>query len=307
MTSLLPWGVAHLAELEALSRRRRLRTEPGIDPGAARDRILESLSRVDRDRLTSRFLDLLDNSERLGLKMSHPGSFGWPGLLSDISAPPFMLWMKGDPAALHPPGIAIVGAREAGSDSLLAVTALSREVARLGLCVVSGMARGVDGAAHLGALAAAGRTIAVVGTGLDRVYPASHRFLETEILAGGGLVLSEFPPGDLPEAWHFPHRNRLIVGLSVAVVAGLTVAAREHTSPPESPSKKAGKFWSSMGGPAVGNGRGRIFLSPKAPGESEVPRKSSLRSCPEERRYDDLYERLLKSECSKEIGPGSFR
>ncbi len=220
MTPWLPWGVAHLAELEALSRRRRLRTEPGIDPGAARDRVLESLSRVDRDRLTSRFLDLLDNSERLGLKMSHPGSFGWPGLLSDISAPPFMLWMKGDPAALHPPGIAIVGAREAGSDSLLAVTALSREVARLGLCVVSGMARGVDGAAHLGALAASGRTIAVVGTGLDRVYPASHRFLETEILAGGGLVLSEFPPGDLPEAWHFPHRNRLIVGLSVAVVAG---------------------------------------------------------------------------------------
>ena len=219
-SALLTWGVAHLAELEALARKRRLRVEADEKVVKARDRILEGLSPKDRGRLTDRLLTLLDNSERLGLKMSHPGSSGWPGLLSDISAPPFMLWMKGDPAALHPPGIAIVGAREAGPDSLMAVTALSREVARLGLCVVSGMAMGVDGAAHLGALAAPGRTIAVVGTGLDRVYPVSHRFLETEIMAGGGLVLSEFPPGDLPEAWHFPHRNRLIVGLSVAVVAG---------------------------------------------------------------------------------------
>jgi len=220
LTSLLPWGLAHLAELEALSRRRRLRTHPGVDLPVARDRILGRLAPGDRDRLTARLLILLDNSERLGLKMSHPGASGWPDLLSEISAPPFMLWMKGDPAALAPPGIAIVGAREAGPDALRAVTNLSREIASLGMCVVSGLARGVDGAAHRGALEGSGRTIAVVGTGLDRVYPDSHRSLERAILEGGGLVLSEFPPGEAPEAWHFPQRNRLIVGLSVAVVAG---------------------------------------------------------------------------------------
>ncbi len=218
--ALLIWGVAHLAELEALGRRRRLRAQSDESVASARDRILGELSPKDRERLTAQLLTLLDNSERLGLKMSHPGSSGWPGLLSDLSFPPFLLWMKGDLLALVPPGIAVVGARDAGPPACGAVSELVRELSSLGICVVSGLARGVDGAAHRGALAAAGRTIAVVGTGLDRVYPAEHRALEADILSGGGLLLSEYPPGDPPEHWHFPHRNRLIVGLSVAVVAG---------------------------------------------------------------------------------------
>ncbi len=219
-SALLTWGVAHLAELEALARKRRLRVEADEKVVKARDRILEGLSPKDRGRLTDRLLTLLDNSERLGLKMSHPGSSGWPGLLSDLSFPPFLLWMKGDLSALLPPGIAVVGAREAGPSACGAVSKLARELSSIGVCVVSGLARGVDGAAHRGAISGPGRTIAVVGTGLDRVYPAEHRILERDILAGGGLLLSEYPPGDGPEPWHFPYRNRLIVGLSVAVVVG---------------------------------------------------------------------------------------
>ncbi len=219
-SALHSWGVAHLAELDSLARRRRLRADPDEGLSSAKDRILRGLSPGDRERLTARLLRLLDNSEHLGLKMSHPGASGWPGLLSDISFPPFLLWMKGDDAALSLPGIAVVGAREASPAACGAVSELARDLSSRGICVVSGLAKGVDGAAHRGALAGFGRTVAVVGTGLDRVYPAEHRSLEAEIRMGGGLILSEFPPGDPPDSWHFPHRNRLIVGLSVAVVAG---------------------------------------------------------------------------------------
>ncbi len=191
-----------------------------MSPWAARDRILSGLPQGEVARLSARFLSLLDISERLGLKMMHPGCPGWPDLLSEIAVPPFFLWLKGDADPLSRPGLAVVGAREAGEKSRRAVMGLSEDLSSRGIVVVSGLARGVDGAAHRGALQARGRTIAVAGTGLDMTYPSDHRDLAGAIVSEGGLLLSEYPPGDGPVAWHFPHRNRLIVGLSLAVIAG---------------------------------------------------------------------------------------
>lgn len=141
-------------------------------------------------------------------------------MLGTLSSPPFLLFARGDLRALDRPSVAIVGAREAGKEALSEVTALARELSEAGFGVVSGLARGVDGAAHRGALLAGVPTVAVVGTGLDRVYPPEHKDLARQILEKGGLLLSEFLPGDGPDGWHFPHRNRLVVGLSLAVVAG---------------------------------------------------------------------------------------
>ncbi|MGC8500889.1 MAG: DNA-processing protein DprA [Leptospirillia bacterium] len=214
------WAIAHLAELESLKKKRRLREEAGEDAVTARDRILSSLPSGEIARLDAGLPSLLDKAERLGLKMMHPGDPEFPVMLGTLVSPPFLLFARGDLGALDRPSVAIVGAREAGEEALLEVTALACELSDAGFGIVSGLARGVDGAAHRGALQAGVPTVAVVGTGLDRVYPPEHRDLAREIVAKGGLLLSEFLPGEGPDGWHFPHRNRLVVGLSLAVIAG---------------------------------------------------------------------------------------
>jgi len=140
----------------------------------------------------------------------------FPTLLGAITDCPPVLWYRGDLSALDAPTVAIVGSRAATSVSVDTAERLARDLAARGITVVSGLARGVDSAAHRGALAT-GRTIAVLGSGVDRVYPAEHRPLATHI-ANGVIVLSEYPPGTLPLPHHFPMRNRLISGLSLAVV-----------------------------------------------------------------------------------------
>ncbi len=214
------FALAHLAELDSLSRKRRLREEPREEVVRARDRILADLSRPERDVLAERLLILLDKAERLGLKMMHPGHPDYPSRLGTLSAPPFFLFVRGDATVLDRPLVAVVGAREAGRESLLEVTGLSKNLSEAGLVVVSGLARGVDAAAHRGALEARRPTVAVVGTGLDRVYPPENGGLAREIERTGGLILSEYPPGSGPDGWHFPHRNRIVAGLSLAVIAG---------------------------------------------------------------------------------------
>jgi DNA processing protein len=141
----------------------------------------------------------------------------YPGLLREIHDPPILLWTRGAPECLRHPAVAVVGSRRATPAGLAMARQLAGELASAGLTVVSGLARGVDGAAHEGALSVKGRTVAVLGCGVDVVYPPEHRNLAARVIEQG-LLLSEFPPGTPPLAHHFPLRNRIISGLVRAVV-----------------------------------------------------------------------------------------
>jgi DNA processing protein len=149
----------------------------------------------------------------------------FPQLLREISNPPTCLWTRGDVSLLSQTGVAVVGARAATRDGLEIAYQIAADLTRAGIVVISGLARGVDAAAHKGALDAKGKTIAVLGTGIDRVYPADNKALH-ERIATDGLLITEFPPGSPPELFHFPQRNRIISGLSRAVVV---VEAREKS------------------------------------------------------------------------------
>lgn len=151
----------------------------------------------------------------------------YPERLREIAAAPPALFACGDLGLLAEPQIAIVGARSATAAGLENAQAFAEALATRGLVITSGLALGIDGAAHRGALAAGGGTIAVCGTGLDRVYPAAHREL-AHTLAERGLLISEFLPGSPPKAEHFPRRNRLISGLALGVL--VVEAARESGS-----------------------------------------------------------------------------
>jgi DNA processing protein len=140
----------------------------------------------------------------------------YPPALTTIEDGPPALWYRGRIEALEAPGVAIVGSRAASAAGMETAARLAADLAARGVCVVSGLARGIDSAAHRGALSA-GATVAVLGSGLDRIYPAEHRTLARQI-ESSGLLLSEYPPGTAPLPFHFPLRNRLISGLSLAVV-----------------------------------------------------------------------------------------
>jgi DNA processing protein len=151
----------------------------------------------------------------------------FPPLLGAIHDPPAQLYVRGaaDFSLLVRPAIAVVGARACSSYGRSVTRSLTRELAAAGLVVVSGMARGVDGEAHRGALEAGGTTVAVLGCGIDRDYPAAHTNLARRI-CDTGLVVSEYEPGVEPAPWRFPARNRLIAGLCAATVV---VEARERS------------------------------------------------------------------------------
>jgi DNA processing protein len=151
----------------------------------------------------------------------------YPAGLRSIFDPPPGLFLRGagDVELLDRPSAAIVGARACSSYGSHVARAFGRELAAAGLAVVSGLARGVDGEAHRGALDARGATVAVLGCGVDRDYPAAHRELARRICVDG-LVVSEYAPGVEPAPWRFPARNRVIAGLAQAIVV---VEARERS------------------------------------------------------------------------------
>jgi DNA processing protein len=155
----------------------------------------------------------------------HLGTEEFPRLLAEISDPPACIWTRGDRAVFAPLAVAVIGARNASQEGLIAAGEIAGDLARAGIVVVSGLARGIDSAAHRGALEAGGKTIAVLGTGIDVVYPPENDQL-TEQIAASGLLVTEFEPGMLPLDWHFPRRNRIISGLSKAVVV---VEARDKS------------------------------------------------------------------------------
>ena len=141
----------------------------------------------------------------------------YPPLLKTITDPPPLLYVRGDPGLLSRPQLAMVGARRATAAGLKAAEKLATGAVNSGLGVTSGLALGIDAAAHRGALNAGGNTVAVLGTGIDSIYPARHRQLGEQIAATGCLV-SEFPPGTLPLPHNFPRRNRIISGLALGVL-----------------------------------------------------------------------------------------
>ena len=141
----------------------------------------------------------------------------YPPMLLEIADPPLALHYRGDLSLLAKPSVAMVGSRRASPYAVNAAHHLGRQVASTGLVVVSGLARGVDAASHSAALDAGGKTIAVLGTGIDVVYPRSHARLFKRIETEGAIV-TEFPPGTPPKPEHFPIRNRVISGLAHGTV-----------------------------------------------------------------------------------------
>jgi len=141
----------------------------------------------------------------------------YPPLLRLIHDPPLSLYVKGDLSVLQQPQLAVVGSRKASSAAIRVTQALCGHAVNAGLQICSGLALGIDGAAHRGALEAGGKSIAVMATGIDQVYPARHRGLAAS-LEQQGCLITEFPPGTSPRREHFPKRNRIISGLSLGVL-----------------------------------------------------------------------------------------
>lgn len=160
----------------------------------------------------------LDRAEREQIHLIGLGDPLYPTLLAAIPTAPPLLYVRGELDNLALPQIAIVGSRNPSPGGKSNAYNFARELAATGFTITSGLALGIDGAAHGGALEAEGRTIAVMGTGVDTIYPRRHLPLAQKILEQGGTLLSEFPLGAAPQASHFPRRNRIISGLSMAVL-----------------------------------------------------------------------------------------
>ena len=188
-----------------------------LHPGSASGETVQAAMRAARAAIAS--------ASAVGMQPIAWFEPGFPPLLNCISDPPPVLWAHGQMDALQRPAVAIVGSRAATHYALDVAARLAAELAERGVAVVSGLARGVDSAAHRGALGAPGPTISVLGSGVDRIYPAEHRGLAASIRKDG-LLLSELGPGGPPLPEHFPLRNRIISGISLAVVV---VEANENS------------------------------------------------------------------------------
>lgn len=200
---------ARRAELESL--RIRPETIESIMKKEFHDKALEEFERVKKAGGDILILD--------------DGSY--PDLLRQIDDPPITLYVRGDwQACLEQPCVGVIGSRNCSTYGKNAAEMLSRELAARGITIVSGLARGIDTSAHLGAIEAKGRTIGVLGTGLDTIYPKENTRLADEILDKGGALFTQFPLGTPPLKDNFPYRNRIISGLSLGV---LIVEASERS------------------------------------------------------------------------------
>jgi DNA processing protein len=184
-------------------------------------------SRFERFRRTFDEPAFRERLEVRGIRWAGRSEAGFPSALRSIFDPPPGLFLRGEAPleVLVRPAVAVVGARACSAYGSHVARAFGRELAAAGLLVVSGMARGIDGEAHRGALEGGGATVAVLGCGVDRDYPATHAELASRICRDG-LVVSEYPPGVEPAPWRFPARNRIVAGLAQATVV---VEARERS------------------------------------------------------------------------------
>jgi len=185
-------------------------------------RALHSVAAERRDAALLEADRILADLQRIGGEAVTAGCDRYPARLLELSDAPPVIYAQGTLASAHPPAVAIVGTRAASAYGLRVARAIATACARAGVTIVSGLARGIDGAAHDAALAAGGRTVAVLGTGLDVYYPRTHRALQDRI-ARDGLLLTEQKPGDSGHGGTFPRRNRIIAALAdltVVVEAG---------------------------------------------------------------------------------------
>lgn len=141
---------------------------------------------------------------------------GYPPTLRRLADPPYALFVRGSVPDL--PAVAVVGTRKCTAYGRALAREYGEAIAGAGWSVISGLARGIDGAAHAGMLDAPGPGVAVLGSGIDVMYPREHGPLARRILEAGGAIVTEYPPGTRPDAWRFPYRNRVIVGMAQAVV-----------------------------------------------------------------------------------------
>jgi DNA processing protein len=207
----------------AASAFKEIRHQSGLDTGDALDAVLQAceVPEHERERAASiartRAAAALDAAREAGIEPLPWNDPRFPALLGCIPDPPPILWTRGDLASLARPIVAIVGSRAATPYALDVAHRLGQELSDRGLVVASGLARGVDSAAHRGCLSGSAPTVAVLGSGVDRVYPSEHGALAAEI-STKGLLVSELGPGAPPLQEHFPLRNRIISGISLAVV-----------------------------------------------------------------------------------------
>lgn len=176
----------------------------------------EALTALEDEAAKNEAVKIVEDAYRFNIGIVSLNDPDYPDYLKNIHDPPIVLYIKGKLDGLHP-AIGIVGSRNASTYGRDIAEHFAGALAQCGLTVVSGMARGIDTHAHMGALKGGGKTAAVLGCGLDNVYPSENRKLMEEIEAAG-VVMSEYPPGTKPLARHFPARNRIISGLSMGVV-----------------------------------------------------------------------------------------
>ena len=161
----------------------------------------------------------IERAEKMRVKIVTLDDEDYPPQLREIASPPLALYVVGDPCALSLPGVALVGTRAATAYGRETAERFAQGLAQRGWAVFSGLARGIDAAAHRGALAGEGRTAGILGGALDKFYPVENRDLAREMIDRGGCVVSEFPLGRSPDPQTFPQRNRVVSGLSRGVVA----------------------------------------------------------------------------------------
>ena len=177
-------------------------------------------------RSVERAAEEYDHAREAGASVLVPGDAQYPKRLLEIYDPPLALYLKGDAEVIDKVGISVVGTRHPTPYGVSMAERLACDLAAHGLIIFSGMARGIDTAAHRGALNAHGRTVAVWGTGIDEVYPKENRKIADQILESGGAVITEFPLGTFPAPQNFPVRNRIISGISLGV---LVIEAAEYS------------------------------------------------------------------------------
>jgi len=202
-------GVDH-PQLIFRLQRHELESIRGIGPKTADDILtFNEWDEVDR---------ILEKTERTGAQIMTYWDEDYPTLLRQIYDPPIMLWIKGDRTALQGAAISIVGTRKADTYGRKMANQFATELAEQGLTIISGLAYGIDGVAHKATVDAGGTTVAVLGSGIDWIYPSDHRGLAAQIVQTGGAVISEFPLGTAPEMGNFPVRNRIVSGMSLGTL-----------------------------------------------------------------------------------------